>query len=82
MSTLFSLLFLLVLMVGSGCLGALLSARLLCGSYQAEREQLQAREAALQADFDALQARQQIAWAFWHARQQLRAEAERAQREW
>ena len=82
MSTLFSLLFLLVLMVGSGCLGALLYARLLACDRQVEREQLQACEAALQADFDALQARQQVAWAFWQARQHLRAEAERARRGW
>ena len=82
MSTLLPLLFLLALMVGSGCLGALLWAWLLTGSYVAEREQLRAREAALQADFDALQARQQIGLVFWQARQLLRAEAERSRREW
>ena len=82
MSTFLSLLFLLALLVGSGCLGALLSARLLTDHYASERERLRAREAALQADYEALQARQQIGLAFWQARQQMRAEAERTQREW
>lgn len=76
MSTFLSLLFLLALLVGSGCLGALLCARWLTDHYASERERLRAGEAKLQADYEALQARQHINLAFWQARQQLRAEAE------
>ena len=77
MSTIFALVLLLALAGGSAYLGMLLAAWLLAEDYQAERERLRARRADLQVQWEALQARQHIDLAFWQARQQLRAEAER-----
>ena len=77
MSTFLALLaLLLVVGVGVGVgLGVLASL----DRVAVERQHLQEREAAVQAEWNALRATNRIGWAFWLARQRMLDEARRHQ---
>jgi hypothetical protein len=75
MNELLALLFVVVLLAVGVCIG--LFAKL--ENVEERRRRLAAREAELQAQWDALSSVNRLSWAYWLARQRLRDEARRHQ---